>query len=471
MHPQSVRERNPSSGNLPLHTACSNFSWKLSHIKQLFELYPDAVAIRNVEGSQIVIGGIEGGGRYPLHEFLSIDRYFDVQSVERKTAALDTVMFLVNEFPASVRVTDNTGRLPLHYACMNYHVDIVKYLANAYPDGTKVESLEFGLPLHCACASRLKFENLLPVITHLLKIYPKAIGIKNETVGFPVECSTKSGCVKLFAHSLVQRYPGKIEFILHRMLQDDDLLKPDLVVQTFLKKCPGNVTQVDNFGQYPLHVAVSSSRMSYFVVRKFLEVQQAAALHQDRQGCIPLHLFWRHSNLAKAEERDQILTELLSKGPNSAEIVDNNGSLPLHYACRYDTPTNRLLQLINSYPEAVTVSDRNGCIPLHVACRRGMLSVDVITTLLSFNSATIQAADKEKELPLHKACRGGHLEIIHYLLDEYPPASGMRNASGLLPIEILCRKSGKGDMSIMDEPVFTETIFRLLRAHPEAVMA
>ena len=48
MHPQWVREKDPSSGNLPLHEACSCFSWKLSHIKQLFELYPDAVAIRNV---------------------------------------------------------------------------------------------------------------------------------------------------------------------------------------------------------------------------------------------------------------------------------------------------------------------------------------------------------------------------------------------------------------------------------------
>ena len=41
---------NDPEGNLPLHKACSDFSWDFSRIKMVFELYPDAVATRNLEG-------------------------------------------------------------------------------------------------------------------------------------------------------------------------------------------------------------------------------------------------------------------------------------------------------------------------------------------------------------------------------------------------------------------------------------
>jgi ankyrin repeat protein len=96
--------------------------------------------------------------------------------------------------------------------------------------------------------------------------------------------------------------------------------------------------------------------------------------------------------------------------------------------------------------------------------------LDAIISLIAHDNTTIQTADNDNELPLHKACRGGHLAKIQYLLDKFAPASGIRNALGYLPLHILIRKSGKADISMMNTPAFTETVFKLLQAYPESVM-
>ena len=345
------------------------------------------------------------------------------------------------------------------------------------------------------------------IIGFLLSIYPEAIGVRNETVGTPLEVSQSSD---IFATILGHRYSGKTHYHLHHTLQDEAILNPIKVVQFFIENFGGNVKQIDNFGRYPLHFAASSPRASRDVVKKLLHFHQAAALHQDKQGCIPLHLFFRNCASLEDSVQNDIFDELagvidnskiskmreifnalgrdglpsmsgtasrifdevekkVAKMRESLKVMDRNGCLPLHYACRYGADTRVLIKMVASFPEAVKVQDRNGCIPLHVACRRGALSVEGVKQLVDRDNTTAQSADNDRELPLHKACRGGHLEIINYLLEQYAPASGMRNASGYLPIHILCRKSGKGELSAMDTPEYTETLFRLLRAHPEAV--
>ncbi|KAL7545679.1 hypothetical protein ACHAWF_009027 [Thalassiosira exigua] len=453
--PQSTKAKDPSTGDLPLHTACSEFSWDLSMIKRLFNLYPDAIATRNHEG------------RYPLHEFLAFDRRIR-ESKEypdpRGKAALETVIFLVTQFPSSVRVADQEGMLPLHHASKCYNTGIVLYLAQAYPDSVKVESPKFGLPLHCAAQQG---KSGLQIVRYLSCQYPEAHGTSNETVGLPLECTKNK---EIFVYLLLLRYSRTKKNYVHRALEDNAVLNPLSIVQVFVHHFRGELVQTDNFGRHPLHVAVSSSRASHDVVRALLTVHPDAALHQDKQGCIPLHLFFRHSASLEVRACEEIFDELTSNRIDSAKVLDRNGCLPLHYACRYGTAKTTMGTLIKNYSEAVRIRDRNGCIPLHMACRRGMLSVDAIELLMGFDYIMIQAADRDLELPLHKACRGGHLEIINYLLDQFAPATGMRNISGYLPIHILCRKSGKVDISIMDTPKFTETVFRLLRAYPEAVL-
>ena len=196
--------------------------------------------------------------------------------------------------------------------------------------------------------------------------------------------------------------------------------------------------------------------MFHSVVKETLSICPAAAVHQDKQGRTPLHLFFRYctplSDVTTTINYMVIWKELIQNGPRSAEILDRSGNLPFHYACRYGSTAGALEELIELYPEAGRVADRKCCIPLHVACRRGTLSLDAIISLIAHDNTTIQTADNDNELPLHKACRGGHLAKIQYLLDKFAPASGIRNALGYLPLHILIRKGGKADISMMNTP-------------------
>ncbi|KAL7550939.1 hypothetical protein ACHAWF_014142 [Thalassiosira exigua] len=452
---QLIRAEDRSTGNLPLHAACSSREVEFSLIKKLFYLYPNAIAARNNKG------------RFPLHEFLAKDRIVresEDYPDDRCGVVLETVEFLVTQFLSSVRIADEDKMLPLHYASMNYHTAIARYLIQTYPESVQMESPKFGLPLHCAAQ---KHRNGLQLVRHLSCEYPAALNKKNDTVGIPLECTNDQ---EIFIHLLRRRYPAKMTNYVHQVLKDDALLDPMSVVRVFLQNFCGNVEEIDKFGRYPLHVAVSSSRVSHIMIRELLGAHPAAALHQEKHKCIPLHLFFRHNGTLDSRAFEEIFDELMSSRNQSARMRNCNGLLPLHFACQYGAVLTVLKKLIDYYPEAVRARDQNGCIPLHVACRSGVLSVDAMDLLVGNDTAMVQKVDVNLELPLHKACRGGHLEIIHYLLDQFPSASGVRNISGYLPIHILCRKSGKADSSIMDTPKFTETVFRLLRAYPEAVM-
>mmetsp|Transcript_15285 Transcript_15285/g.34435 ORF Transcript_15285/g.34435 Transcript_15285/m.34435 type:complete len:761 (-) Transcript_15285:22-2304(-) len=482
--PQSI-ERKDRSSNLPLHAACSSLRPDFTLIKRIFNLYPEAVAARNDEG------------RLPLHEFLSRDLF-----ANDADTFLEIVKFLVTQFPASLKLADHDGMLPLHHACKNNCPScIVKFLVGAYEEGIKVDSPKYGLPLHCVCAaiSHHKQENALEVIAFLLSKCPEAIGARNETVGTPLEVSNSTA---IFETIVRKRYSGKTPCYLHHSLRDDAILSPIKVVRFFIENFGGNVEQIDNLGRYPLHVAASSPRASREVVKELLQIHPAAALHRDKQSCIPLHSFLCNCASLETSVQNGIFDELVNiedtsedsvqqsgsiydefqlgltlvtrnienVNTDSLKVIDRNGCLPLHYACRYGTDPKVLVKTIGLFSEAVNVKDRNGCLPIHVACRRGVLPVECIKLLGALDNTTVQSADNDSELPLHKACRGGHLEIINYLLEKYAPASGMRNASGYLPIHIICRKSEKKrKLSVIDTPEYTETVFRLLRAHPEAV--
>ncbi|EJK58563.1 hypothetical protein THAOC_21302 [Thalassiosira oceanica] len=434
-----------------------HISLESDQTEMLFDLYPEAVAARNDEG------------RLPLHEFLSRDQF----GTDAETF-LEIVQFLVTQFPASLKLADHDGMLPLHHACKNNCPScIVKFLVGAYEEGIKVDSPKYGLPLHCVCAATsYKQENTLEIIAFLLSKYPEAIGARNETVGTPLEVSYSTA---IFEAILRQRYSGKTPYYLHHSLRDDAILSPIKVVRFFIKNFGGNVKEIDNLGRYPLHVAASSPRASREVVKELLNFHPAAALHQDKQGCIPLHSFLCNCASLETSVQNGIFDELMNIAnieDTSEDSVQQSGSIIDELMLGLTLVWHRSESVFENYrfiSEALNVKDRNGCLPLHVACRRGALSVLGVKLLGALDNTTVQSADNDRELPLHKACRGGHLEIINYLLEQYAPASGMRNASGYLPIHILCRKSGKGDLSAMETPEYTETVFRLLRAHPEAV--
>ena len=144
---------------------------------------------------------------------------------------------------------------------------------------------------------------------------------------------------------------------------------------------------------------------------------------------------------------------------------DDSGMLPLHKALRNNVRLGSIKLLVRGNPSAIRSFDDNGVIPLHVACQYHN-SACVVQYLLDLNTAILKAVDYDNNTALHYACRGAKYDNVALLLEKYDAVSvSKRNAQKKLPIDLLW----ENDQVNRDSVEYTETIFRLLKAHPETL--
>ena len=105
-----------SNGQLPLHIACTNMSFKLV---ELLSNYDADFNCRTLTGDT------------PLHEVCKVNTYF---SDERK----QVVQFLVEKEHCDPNCQNNAGMTPLHYACKQNAKEIVLYLLSTGKVGPSV---------------------------------------------------------------------------------------------------------------------------------------------------------------------------------------------------------------------------------------------------------------------------------------------------------------------------------------------
>jgi ankyrin repeat protein len=122
--------------------------------------------------------------------------------------------------------------------------------------------------------------------------------------------------------------------------------------------------------------------------------------------------------------------ELLSRRPDWANLPDNYGFSPLHYAATegyyeicsvlLDAGANPNIQTNSSWATA-----------LHRACYRGHLNV---VQLLLEKGADPTIQDADGSTVLHKARSNKKEEIIRYLNEKYPNLKDIPNKKGELPV-------------------------------------
>lgn len=121
-------------------------------------------------------------------------------------------------------------------------------------------------------------------------------------------------------------------------------------------------------------------------------------------------------------------------------------------------------------PSALRVISNIGALPIHIACQ--FSSSKVVKHLVELDEGrTLHYNDMIKDSPLHYACRGGNLGVVKYLLSEhtYSLVSSMEvNEKGELPIHLLC-EAVKDKVDIADSTEYTEIIWKMLLANPEAI--
>ena len=86
----------------------------------------------------------------------------------------------------------------------------------------------------------------------------------------------------------------------------------------------------------------------------------------------------------------------------AARCADENGSLPLHYACAYGANVEVLEILLDAVPASTTAVDFKGRTPLHFAMGNAEKSYApaIVELLLQKNPAVVNDIDNDGQLPL-----------------------------------------------------------------------
>lgn len=153
------------------------------------------------------------------------------------------------------------------------------------------------------------------------------------------------------------------------------------------------------------------------------------------------------------------MRHLLKEMPNLAQITDNRGYTPLHYAALFGTP--EMAQILRRANAKIDAQDHSGNTPLHWSCAemaetliamnanietrnsQGSTALHLaaklgieekVRTLLDAN-ANVQAEDKLQNTPLHYAAWAGHCEIVKMVLGRGANVDSV-NKLGLTPLSL-----------------------------------
>ena len=175
----------------------------------------------------------------------------------------------------------------------------------------------------------------------------------------------------------------------------------------------------DSSGWLPLHHACYNGA-SVKVLQIICEAFEEGKVTQDKRSRTPLHFAFFPRDLPNVGEKKleneeeggeeesggNSLPEVvrLLSDSGAAELQDEGGMLPMHYASAYGTTREVLQVLMESYPDSITKKENKGRNPLHLAMVNAhrKSSPTVVEFLLEQAALEIiNAYDDDNHLPIH----------------------------------------------------------------------
>mmetsp|Transcript_12830 Transcript_12830/g.19456 ORF Transcript_12830/g.19456 Transcript_12830/m.19456 type:complete len:828 (+) Transcript_12830:242-2725(+) len=172
---------------------------------------------------------------------------------------------------------------------------------------------------------------------------------------------------------------------------------PADVVIALLVASPETVEWTDAFSWLPLHYACANGA-SDEVLQVLTNAYPPSKTAIDKRGRTPLHFALGNAERQASPGAVDILSD-----SGAATMADENGSLPLHYACAYGASEEVLKILLRVIPTSTTAMDIKGRTPLHFALGNAdrASSPAVVQLLLEKGRDVIDMTDNDKQLPLH----------------------------------------------------------------------
>ena len=410
-YPDAISHVCDAGNYTALHWACSGTFISVEVIKFLVEKYPTALHLKS------------WGNRTCLHHACE------------NSVAVEVVDFLLQQCPSHVRERDNHQSIPLHLACGNPQSSyaVVKLLTEMDPTSIEVTS-QLGLmesrtgilyrggsiysgmgytALHYACGEGAP----LDVVRLLVQLYPSALRLHGSAMALPLHlaCSRMFPSLDIISY-LVSMYPKALE-----------MSTSDSCTYSSGGGTPGQL--------------VTKSRPSLKVVRFLYDLYPATFDEPDSNGQY-LALQYACSNGASPEVIEFLLERINQKNP-CRTITSKNGATLLHYTCYNKTSHSLVPVILERFPESVHIASNNGDLPLHAACQ-GRAPLHLIRLLLRSSPGAIQTPNNDGNLPLHILVKRKpnflekmiDLNVLHYLVDQYPEALSMKNQQQNRPFDL-----------------------------------
>jgi ankyrin repeat protein len=405
----------------PLHQICYNKNVTRGMVQLLIDAFPDSVRNEN------------NYGHMPLHP-LCFNRNLEDE------AGLEIVELLIERCPESVRQAGIDGSLPIHSAAGHQSPEFCRILIEAYPGSERITNNNGSLPFHQACRC-----NTVATAKYFYQLYPESINVANRNGG-----SIHYAIMSLDIRTNPANAINVVQFLLD--------CNPDVVLQKLQSKLP-----------------------LYWVCYRAIYDNAPTKLNAHLK--ILQILYDAHP---EAVERNEITSELDSfpeeirtfinkqltyaqqaRDLRQMNTPDENGQLPLHRVLRDNVTLGSIKLLVKGNPSATRNLDDSLTLPLHIACQHHE-SADVARYLINRDSLALEAVDRQGNTVLHHACRGAKYGTIALLLEKYGAVSvSKRNTQNQLPIDLLFESEAVIDRGGTE---YTESIYRLIRAHPETVM-
>jgi len=216
-------------GYLALHWATQNQP-PIQILKALYEVYPDAISLKDVDG------------KLPLHHIIE------------SNVPVDKVQYLIERYPEGSRVQCNDGWTALHWASQRHTTEDVldAVLAGDHKQAAMLQNKEGKLPLHIAASSGHRI-----AIEKLLEVYPDGAMVPDKDGALPLHLAAK---------------------------------KDPYIAGLILEVHPEAVKVKDGHGMLPLHYCTMQGPFSSVeLTEKLIGMYPEAASVQDDVGMLPLH--------------------------------------------------------------------------------------------------------------------------------------------------------------------------------------
>lgn len=404
-------------GWIPLHYAISH-----KHEKSISELIKAGSDIHCVDQTESTLLHLSAKiGDEKLYKLL-VEKRCNVAALDNHGnlalhwaafhGVLSIIEFTVENFPELIDELNQKEYTPLHLAACKGHTNIVRYLLSKKAN-LKLANNMGALPGHYAWISGKSeivdmlsnhIELKLPTLDGFLPIHYASQGNNTDLVASLISSNDINSATNI----------GNTSLMIAAIEGNEETVE-------FLLKNQANAQYANHFGITALHYAALKGFEP--IARKLISSGSHLET-KDVKG-------WSFLHYAVYGGLTAFLKELLESGEIDVHQKVQNGDSVLHLAASQGH--KELVELFMDQNVSIREENDKGMLPVHYAAKNDHL--DILIFLLN-NGIEIGIQDRKGWTALHYASMGGSKKTINYILTNYPLEAYKWTNSGDLPIHL-----------------------------------